>query len=50
MYNPPATCKSTPSCTANYCSIEMEGGEDASTAMPKSIALLQDAWARATAT
>ena len=31
-----------------YCSIEMEGGEEAATAMPKSVALLQDAWANAT--
>jgi sugar phosphate isomerase/epimerase len=30
-----------------YCSIEMEGGEEASTAMPKSVALLQAAWAEA---
>ena len=32
---------------AGYCSIEMEGAEDASTAVPKSIALLRDAWAQA---
>ncbi len=32
-----------------YCSIEMEGGEDASTAMPKSVDMLQAAWAEAKA-
>lgn len=30
-----------------YVSIEMEGSEAAETAMPKSVALLQDAWSRA---
>jgi len=32
-----------------YCSIEMEGGEDASTAMPKSVTMLQAAWEKAIA-
>ncbi|MEM7134451.1 MAG: sugar phosphate isomerase/epimerase family protein [Chloroflexota bacterium] len=35
---------------AGFCgfvSIEMEGGEDAETAMPKSVAMLKDAWAEA---
>jgi sugar phosphate isomerase/epimerase len=32
-----------------YCSIEMEGAEDAATAMPKSVDLLQRAWANAQA-
>ena len=31
-----------------FCSIEMEGAEAAETAMPKSVALLQQAWAEAT--
>jgi len=31
-----------------YVSIEMEGQEAAETAMPKSVAMLQDAWSRAT--
>lgn len=31
-----------------YCSIEMEGAEDAATAMPKSVAMLRQAWDRAT--
>lgn len=31
-----------------YCSIEMEGAEDAATAMPKSVEMLQAAWAAAT--
>jgi sugar phosphate isomerase/epimerase len=30
-----------------YVSIEMEGAEDAATAMPKSVAMLRDAWALA---
>lgn len=30
-----------------FVSIEMEGGEDAVTAMPKSVAMLQEAWAEA---
>ncbi len=32
---------------SGYCSIEMEGAEDATTAMPKSIALLTKAWTEA---
>ena len=32
-----------------YCSIEMEGAEHASTAMPKSVAMLEAAWVQATA-
>ena len=32
-----------------YCSIEMEGAEAAETAMPKSVAMLQEAWAKANA-
>ena len=31
-----------------YCSIEMEGAENAATAVPKSIAMLQQAWEEAT--
>jgi sugar phosphate isomerase/epimerase len=33
---------------AGYVSIEMEGGEAAVTAMPKSVDLLRAAWAKAT--
>jgi L-ribulose-5-phosphate 3-epimerase len=32
---------------SGYCSIEMEGAEDASTAVPKSVEMLQQAWQKA---